>query len=167
MKIDFDTSQVERFRRNLYEGTPIVDSEMRQGMQESVSVLHGNIVARTPVGVSGQLRQSIEKQISGTPLKVEGEVATNIIYGEPVEVGRKPGRMPPVSAIELWVRRKLGINQGARQVAYLIARAIGARGTKGAGMFEKGLAASQSAITRIWQLTGERIAARLDKELDQ
>lgn len=75
-------------------------------------------------------------------------------YAGIIEEGRRPGRRPPVRAIELWVRRKfrlrfkearfqrrvsravgerLGprVEAQIRSMAFLIARAIGRRGLKG------------------------------------
>jgi hypothetical protein len=50
-------------------------------------------------------------------------------YGRYVEYGRKPGKMPPISALEPWVRLKLKA-KNPRAVAFLIARKIGAEGVK-------------------------------------
>lgn len=48
-------------------------------------------------------------------------------YGDIVlEYGRKPGRMPPVSALEGWAEQKLG----DKRLAYIVARNIAQRGTK-------------------------------------
>lgn len=97
----------------------------------------GGVIKNTPVGATGHLRQSITHDISGSGIAIVGRVySTDVpIKVASVEEGRAPGRMPPMAPIELWVRRKLG---GDRNVAFLVARAIGRRGTKGAHMFQKG-----------------------------
>ena len=47
--------------------------------------------------------------------------------------------------------------------AYLIARAIGRRGTRpGARMFEKAFASETPAVMRLWAEMGDRIADRLE-----
>ena len=61
-----------------------------------------------------------------------------------VEHGRAPGRMPPIGPIELWLRRKAGVTD--RSAAFLVARAIGRRGTKGARMFEQGYDVAQGRL---------------------
>lgn len=43
-----------------------------------------------------------------------------------VERGRRPGKMPPVRALEPWAQRKLG----DRRLAWPVARAIGRRGLR-------------------------------------
>lgn len=55
-----------------------------------------------------------------------------------VEVGRRPGKQPPVKAIEAWMSaKKIGKTQGRgrrarlRSVAWIIARKIGRKGTRG------------------------------------
>lgn len=128
-------------------------------MVQSLSVLKQEIVARTPVNF-GHLRGSIYTEINGTPANMEGSVANlhgttlpAVLYGWPVERGRAPGKWPPRDAIELWVVRKGLARAGTREassIAFLIARAIGQRGTKGAAMFYKGLEAATPAIDRIW-----------------
>ena len=74
------------------------------------------------------------------------------IYGESVEAGTKP-HFPPVAPIRHWVERKLGITgKEAGSVAFLIARAISKRGTKGAGMFEKSFDENEAAVIRILEM---------------
>jgi len=58
--------------------------------------------------------------------------------------------MPPVEAIEYWVVRKLGVSgPEASSVAFAIANAIKARGTKGVFMFQEGLKAATPTIKKI------------------
>lgn len=98
----------------------------------------GGVIKNTPVGATGHLRQSITHDVSGSGIAIVGRVySTDVpVKVASVEEGRAPGRMPPMAPIELWLRRKAGIN--SRSVAFLVARAIGRRGTKGAHMFQKG-----------------------------
>ncbi len=59
-----------------------------------------------------------------------------------VEIGRRPGRMPPVSKILEWmVAKRLGRADGRSLArAYMIARKIGRRGTKGRHIMRQVLA---------------------------
>ena len=80
---------------------------------------------------------------------VYGTFGTPAIYGASLEYGTKP-HFPPVSPLQFWVERKLGISgKEARGVAFAIARAISVRGTKGVHMFEKGFEENKSAIMAI------------------
>lgn len=121
------------------------------GMRKAVNMAETAVSGFTPVN-TGSLRGSITTNVVGTPVSVMGEVVTDIVYGWPVEEGRRPGQMPPVSAIELWVRRKLGISGlEARRVAFVVARAIGKRGTRGAFMFKKGFEQVRPAILSLFE----------------
>lgn len=58
-------------------------------------------------------------------------------HGPIVELGRRPGKMPPVDKLTDWVQRKNLVPRGARNrkkaraVAFLIARKIARKGIKG------------------------------------
>lgn len=66
-------------------------------------------------------------------------------YAIVIEKGRKPGgKMPPVSAIEKWLRVKGKASGDVRSTAYLIARAIAKNGTKGRHILEKTMPAIQA-----------------------
>ncbi len=114
-----------------------VNAALRRTVELMAVDIEGGVIAHTPVGATGHLRQSITHDVSGSGLLVVGRVySTDVpIKVVSVEHGRRPGRMPPRRPIELWVNRKLG---EGRAVAFLIARAIGRRGTRGAHMFERG-----------------------------
>ena len=117
----------------------LITSAMHRTVELGSVDFEGGVIAHTPVGATGQLRQSITHQVSGSGIMIEGRVySTDVpIKTMSVESGRAPGRMPPYAPIALWVARKLG---GDESVIYLVRRAIGRRGTKGAGMFAKGFA---------------------------
>lgn len=75
-----------------------------------------------------------------------------------IENGRGPGRMPPIDAIEKWIRIKPIIPNAinnrvpdTRQLAYLIARKIGEEGTTGYHDLERTLNDSESQINTIKQ----------------
>lgn len=79
---------------------------------------------------TGALRaaMAVNPAITSKPV---AEVFNNLKYAAFVEYGRRSGKMPPIDAIEYWVRRKLGITaKESRQVAFQIARAIARNGTK-------------------------------------
>lgn len=140
----------------------ILDEELRRAMRVALDHTEEQVAGRTPVNV-GKLRGSIATEIQGRAVNIRGIVATPLIYGLPVERGRRPGKMPPVDAIEYWVIRKGIASPGpeSRSVAFLIARAIGARGTKGAFMFQEGLKAATPGIKKAFEAVPERMIKRL------
>lgn len=61
-------------------------------------------------------------------------------YAWYVEKGRLPGSMPPVEALEKWVRRKMGIaSKDARRVAWAVAMKIKQNGTQPQPFLESAL----------------------------
>lgn len=63
---------------------------------------------------------------------VEGEYGSMSGHARWVHEGREPGKRPPIEPIRRWAERKLNIPESASAgVAFVIARKIGERGTKG------------------------------------
>ena len=162
LSLELDTSDIEELARKFPKFEQIIFREMDAAMRGSLEVFKAEVVGRTPVNL-GLLRQSIQAVTRGQPPHFEGEVSTPLVYGEPVERGRKPGRMPPVDNIEMWVQRKLGqTGSEARSTAFLIARAIGRRGTKGAFMFRDGFEAGRPAVEKLWRNVASRAADKIE-----
>jgi len=160
LDITFDVSEIYAFAAELEGVTPFVNAEVLDAMDASLSIWKTYAADETPVS-SGAARQSIESVIHGQPPNFHGEVVMGVKYGLPLERGRRPGKWPPRDAIALWVRRKLGVPEDkVQQVAFLIQRAIGQRGTKGAAMFYKAYERGYSPIMRIWEGVPGRILAR-------
>ena len=165
-QFQIDTQDLEKLLRQFPKFETIIFEEMEAAMHGSLAIFQEQIQGRTPVGVSGNLRNSIAPIIRGRPPNFEGELVTSLIYGEPVERGRPPGKWPPIDAIELWVRRKFGIGPDeSRQVAFLVARKIGTTGTQGAFMFEKGFEAGKGPAEKVWGRAPERAAVRIEAEI--
>ncbi|MFA5423041.1 MAG: hypothetical protein WC374_04220 [Phycisphaerae bacterium] len=120
---------------------------------EAVLLLKRAIKLLTPVGAGPvHLRDTLIEKVSTAGIAVSGILGTPAIYGEPVEMGTQP-HFPPVAPIQHWVEKKLGIvGKEAKSVAFLIARAISIRGTKGAAMFDKGFSENEAAVVRILEM---------------
>ncbi len=119
---------------------------LRNTINRIVIRAESEVVKRTPVGAFNALRGGYATD-PATIARLQGAVVNPILYHDWVEEGRNPGRMPPVQALVPWVGVKLGVPVEARhQVAFLVARAIGARGTQPAGMVKAGWAATKRHI---------------------
>lgn len=83
-------------------------------------------------------------------------------YGIFVEEGRGPGRAPPAKALDLWIKRKLGVGDDDEvdRLAFLIGRKIAHSGTKPAPFLVPALKDSEPQI-------GPRIERELDRTIDQ
>ena len=82
-------------------------------------------------------------------------------YWKYVEYGRRPGKMPPVSAIENWIKvkqilpRPLTLKSGKSvvptipQLSFLIARSIGRRGIAPKPLFQKSFEAAKQQFIQV------------------
>lgn len=70
--------------------------------------------------------KSLKSENTETNLKIKG-----LFYFRWLDVGRRPGKFPPVSVIRAWVASKLGITNDRenKSVAYLVGRKIANLGT--------------------------------------
>lgn len=134
----------------------------REAMARITGMLRREVMARTPVGTSGNLRGSIFTEIKGEGRgALRGVVASRAPYAGYVEFGRRPGgAMPPWregSPLYRWVVRNLESQGGDfESVAFLVARAIARRGIRGRRMFAHAFEENQSRIEgRIRELLDE------------
>lgn len=165
LMIRLDMSQVEHFAAAIERHPVAAGNEIRKTLQMALNILEQTVAAYTPVN-TGMLRGAWAQQMRGNPLTwMEGELFNPLIYAEPVEYGRKAGRMPPVDAIELWVIRKLGLSADeSRQVAWAIAKSIAARGTKASEMLKNGFDHAQPSISRAFDLLPEHLLDILEND---
>ncbi len=120
-----------------------LDALLEQGVKQAGFIVQAAAQRRAPV-YTGTLRRSIATDVRRIGGDVVATVGSNLVYAPAVEYGRRPGSMPTPQALRRWVVRK-GMDENA---AYLVARAIGRRGTKPRPYLEPALAASEGAIVR-------------------
>lgn len=113
----------------------------------------------------GHLEGSIAGEVRGQGLELTGVVNSPMPYAPVVELGRRPGKFPPLGPIQLWVRRKLNVPESrVRGVAFLIARKIAAQGFPGRFMFRDAMANRRVAYEQYWEQMKQRLAERLGAE---
>lgn len=165
MRVDIDLSEVDELIENLPEAERVIFNEIDLTMHRSLDIFQGEVRPRTPV-VFGTLRNSISPHVQGISPNLHGELRTSLVYGDVVELGRRPGKWPPQDAIELWVRRKLGLSgPEAEEAAFLIARKIGRSGTQGAYMFRDGFRAGKGTVIRQWETLPGRVVPKIERKL--
>jgi hypothetical protein len=160
-KITVDVSALERLTRQY----PRESKAARTAkMTEAVNLLEAAIKKKAPYGAGPiHLRDTIHGKVKTMTDRVTGMVGTPAKYGEAVESGTKP-HFPPVGPIQFWVERMLGYRgDDAASVAFLIARAISKRGTKGAHMFEKTFQEREAQVIRILNEIPDDIIRRLQQ----
>lgn len=105
---------------------------------------------KTPHGASflgAGLSGSVYHELIGHPAHRGVLISHGKSYGDIVEVGRRPGRMPPYDPILAWVKAKTGLQgRPAASFARYVVRKIGARGYAGAFMFARSMPAIRSAV---------------------
>jgi len=129
---------------------------------EAVLLLEGEIKRETPVGAGPiHLRDTFFYKVYDEHDRIWGLVGSPAAYGVPVEMGTKP-HFPPVAPLQHWVERKLGIGgKEAKAVAFLIARAIARRGTKGARMATRSVEKNEARIMAILERIGDDIVRQV------
>lgn len=158
-----------------------INPYLERGMTKTVIEVTSGIKPEVPVGVSGRLRQSIGGEVKTLgPGNIEGVVGSSIKeeYPSVMNYGRRPGATPPpAEALIRWVhvkglagtysiktRRRMGgkaaVANEDRQMAFMIARAIGRHGIKGRKFMEKGLQKKEGRIPGFFK-------SELDKYLEE
>ena len=126
------------------------------GMTQAGLALQGQAAILAPVN-TGALRQSITTEVDQRPPFASWvAVGPTVSYGRYVEFGRKAGAMPPVDALEPWVRLKLKA-ANPRRVAYAIALKIAAEGTKAQPYMFPALKNARPENTRILTRLGKEV----------
>lgn len=161
LEIKVNLTELKEFTDKIPGFDSAIIAEQQYAMHASLSVLEQAVTVRTPVNF-GHLRQAWSQQVSGTPALQVGELHNPLDYAWAIEAGRKPGNMPPPDSLLLWVTRKLGVTgQAAKSLAFVIARAIGQKGTKGFFMVRDGWAQAEPIIIRLHEAIPEKAIAKL------
>lgn len=120
-------------------------------MRQAGLAVQRESVILAPINTGG-LRQSITVELGqDKPYPLSVIIGPSVKYGRFVEFGRKPGKAPPISAIEPWVRLKLKVARPrSLRVAYLVARSIAKHGVKAKPFMEPGRKKALPAIDAIF-----------------
>lgn len=130
------------------------------GMQLTVQAAEAEIVKYTPVD-QGILRGSVVGRVVDLWPRVQGVLGSPLTYAAPVEFGSRP-HWPPRAPIQAWVHRKIGLaGKEMIRVAFLIARAISRRGTRGYHMFQRGLDLAVRLAPRFLEASVNRVVQPL------
>lgn len=117
-------------------------------MREAENLLVREARKNTPVD-TGALRGSIKAKVTVRNRQITGVVGSNLKYAPAVEKGSRP-HFPPTVALEPWARRH-------GTIAFLVARAISKRGTKGHHMLENALEDNQRRIIRFFEDYNQKV----------
>jgi hypothetical protein len=160
----------DAIKRSIAEQQYIVEQEFRILARPLLETVSRN----TPVGATGNLATQINATITRTQTEVilaihqSARSVAGIPYVKAVSGmdrqggGRKPGKMPPYMDLADWVRIKLRVpDKQIKRVAWLIARSIGVKGTRGNPYYLKVVQESAPLIQETADRIGQEIAVRL------
>jgi len=161
-KLSVDLTELKRLSDRFPEAAK---KAKEAGITEALMLLEREVKMRTAYGAGPiHLRDTIHGKVRAEGERTFGILGTPMQHGEPVERGTK-AHFPPVGPLAFWVEKKLGYTgKEARSVAFLIARAISRRGTKGIHMFETALKQNEARVVRILKGIPEDIIRRATGE---
>lgn len=149
MSVTVTIEGLERLQAGVVAAPATLEREVRAGMVASSKIVEATQREMAPK-FSGTLIGSIASTITAT----SATIGPRAPYAQYVERGRGPGKPPPVSAVEPWARAH-GIDP------FLLARAIGRRGTKPHPFVQPSLERNVSRIVAEFQNVGLRVVARM------
>ena len=128
---------------------------LRRAMSDSVKATARVTRNLAPVGATGRARAGVDHEVTGGRIAgdLAGRVVDRAFTGLWLEFGTRP-HMPPIAKIA----ENLGVDRGT---AFLIARSIARRGTRGQHFMYRAYVASKRLILTYFGDALERIASEL------
>lgn len=125
-----DPSETEALRRLIAALGRVHDAaaaRLRTAMSASlVEIEAGYRTDLQPFRLTGRSMNSVHHTITGSGLTLVGSVGSSAVWARAFELGRLPGKYPPIEPLIGWVRRRGlaagGRGRGGREIA--VARAI-------------------------------------------
>jgi hypothetical protein len=151
--IEIRIEGLERLQAGIAAGPTTLATEVRTAMTAGSLLIEGTARGLAPKD-TGRLAGSITHKISGGGANLQSKIGPSVAYGLFAEKGRKAGTPPPVSAVRGWAVRH-GINP------YVLARAIGRKGTKGKPYMEPSFRQNVGAVIRLFDKVGAVVVRRM------
>lgn len=145
---------LDRLARGLTAAPRALGDATRRQLTAASLLIEGTARQKAPRD-TGRLSGSITYRISGTGGDLTSRIGPSVNYGLEVEVGRKPGTMPPVAALAGWARRHGGRNP------YLVARGIKLHGTKAQPYMQPAYAQHRGDIETLMARVGVRVVTTI------
>ncbi|MBV8250552.1 MAG: HK97 gp10 family phage protein [Comamonas sp.] len=152
---------LDAFTRGLHQAPEVTRQELLATMTQGTLLVEREAKERMPKH-TGMTAASISSDAFSTPVGVIGTVGSSQPSATFVELGTKP-HMPPVAALEPWVKAVLGVREPKeiKSVAFLVARKIARKGTKAQRPFGEAIAATESQVLRLFEDCAGRVAGHL------
>lgn len=151
--IEIRIEGLEKLQAGLSAGPTTLASEVRTAMQAGSLLIEGTARGLAPKD-TGRLAGSITHKISGGGANLQSRIGPSVAYGPFAEKGRRAGTPPPVGAVRGWATRH-GMNP------YVLARAIGRKGTKGKPYMEPAFRQNVNGVIRLFDKVAATVVARM------
>ncbi len=148
------------YGKNAAKAANMTPQLMTRIVREGIEITRSEVAPRAPVGWSGVLRAGYQTEvIRPNTSNPRAALVNPVLYHDPVDKGRKPGKQPPIEALIPWVGSKLGIPPGPQRqsVAFLVARKIGQKGTEPVDMVKEGWEQARQELSPLLKQAGLRL----------
>jgi hypothetical protein len=144
---------LDRLQAGLAAAPSTLANGTRDAMTRSLLLIEGT-ARQTAAKDTGTGAGSITHTIDGSGADLVGQVGPSERHMYWVEHGRKPGKRPPIRALEGWARRH-GIPAAA------VAIAIGRHGTRPRPFLAPAFERHQNTIVGLFRAVGVRVVSRI------
>jgi len=149
--VHVEIPRLKEFVGKIHGMTDEIKAQQRGAMTKATDMLAGEVKSRIHTrhpGATGSARAGIKPRVNASGNA--GYVNTKNKAAKFSQIGRSPGRMPRPSTIA----KKFGLDPDE---AFLVARAIGRRGTKGQSVMAPTLSAKRSQVDHIFHEAIKRV----------
>ena len=161
MNLSMSLGDLQAFARGLRDAPEYTDRVLQEAMTEATLLVQREWQENLP-RVSGLTARSITSDVASTPAGVLGVVSSSQPNALFLELGTRP-HMPPVAAIEPWVKAVLGISEpkGVKRVAFLVARKIAREGTPAQHPMSRAVQSTEGQVIAMFERAAAKVAAHL------
>lgn len=138
---------LDKLQAGVAAGPATLAREVRTAMVAGSALLKATQQELAP-RFSSETVNSIATTITGGGANLTASTGPRNAHGYYADQGRRPGKPPPISAIEPWARAK-GIDP------FVLARSIGRKGTKGKRFVAPSLERNEARIRALFANVGE------------
>ena len=161
MNLSMSLGSMDAIMRGLLDAPEFTQKVLKVTMTEAVKLVQAEVLDSIPL-VTGISAKSITSDIISSPAGVLGVVASSQASVVALELGTRP-HMPPVAALEPWVKAVLGISEPKeiKSVAFLVARKIARVGTEPKKPFAKAAASTQAQVLAMFEQAAQQVVDHL------
>lgn len=153
--ITYEVVGLDPLVAKLQGGSRLMGQPLRKALTTGALLVEGEAKRLVPVD-TGNLRRTITHRVDRSAIPLFAEIGTNAPYAQVVHDGRRAGATaPPTSALAGWAGRH-GI---PRSALFVLARAIGRRGSRGRPFLRNAFAATRGRIEAAFSQAAREIEA--------